>query len=385
MDRRAFVGLMIIETTLAFGNTFTASFNLVFLINKLEMPLWSTPIYLAMGWGISILISLWMSWRPHLDPRNAMVVGLAFLCFEYSMFLVIREGWILIVIVGVAFGLFYPLFWTPFNILMARMTARTDRGVTYGAFFFVWPAVAFVAPFLGGLAIGYLGYNVLYILGFSIIGLTALFVVAYRKHIPKDQVMRIKPKEIGNRNIVAALGEGGFEGIFWVGYVLVALNFSRDEVSLGALFSLFGLSAGLMGIILGKVSDKIQNRILFLRISILSSIPCIILIYLASSMTEYAIANGLLEFASFVFPVFLFAILTDKMEDAKNDSVLTREYYLDIGRTVSIGIMIVFLYLGASAQECFLIAIPFLVMGLLAREFKRVDGTPPVIAGARTG
>ncbi|HJX04390.1 MAG TPA: MFS transporter, partial [Thermoplasmata archaeon] len=281
MDRQAFVGLMVIETTLAFGNTFAATFNLVYLVKQLEMPLWSTPIYLAMGWAISMAISLWMSWKPHLDPRNAMVAGLAFLCVEYSLFLVVDEGWVLITLVGVCFGLFYPLFWTPFNILMARMTERKDRGVTYGAFFFVWPAVAFVAPVLGGLVIGFLSYEVLYVLGFSIIGLTALLVVAYRKHIPKDQVMKIRPKEIGRRNVMATLGEGGFEGIFWIAYVLVALDFSDDEVSLGALFSLFGLSAGVMGIILGKVSDKIENRVLFLRISVIASIPCIVLIYLA--------------------------------------------------------------------------------------------------------
>jgi MFS family permease len=184
---------------------------------------------------------------------------------------------------------------------------------------------------------------------------------------------------------MATLGEGGFEGIFWIAYVLVALDFSDDEVSLGALFSLFGLSAGVMGIILGKVSDKIENRVLFLRISVIASIPCIVLIYLASSLTEYAIANGLLDFAAFVLPVFLFAILTDKMEDAKNDSVLTREFYLDIGRTVSVGIMIALLYLGATAQECYLVAIPFLALGLFAREFKRIDGIPPVIAGTRPG
>lgn len=376
MTRRAFAGLFIIETMLAFGNTFAGSFNIVYLYNELDMPLWAGPMYLAIGFGIAVIVSRWMSWRPHMDPRNVIVFGLACLVVEYTTFLVVHDGWAVGIIVGVAFGLFYPCFWTPFNVLMAQMTQKTDRGVKYGAFFFVWPLAAFVAPFLGGLVIGFVSYIALFLIGIGIIMATAVMVVAYRDYIPKDQVMRITPSVIGRRNVVALLGEGGFEGVFWVDVTLVAYMFSQDEVSLGAVFSLFGLCAGLMGIILGKVSDRIQNRGLFLKLSALGSIPCIVLIWMSGTMEEYMMTNGLLEFASFVLPVFLFAILTDTMEEKKNDSVLTREYFLDIGRVISIAALMSLLYLGASPQECFLLAIPFLLMVLMASE----RGKPSMMA-----
>jgi len=381
MDKRAFAGLMLIETMLAFGNTFAASFNMIYLFNELKLDLWQGPIYLGLGFFISMFVSIWMSWKPHLDPRNAMLAGLAFLIGEYTLFLLVKDGVILSLAVGCMFGLFYPLFWTPFNILMAQMTEKGDRGVTYGAFFFVWPLVTFFAPFLGGLVIGLLSYQVLFFLGIVIILTTAIMVVTYRDYIPKDQVMKIRLDAIGKRNVIAVLGEGGFEGIFWVGVVIVAYWFSQDEVSLGALFSLFGLSAGIMAIILGKVSDKIQNRRLFSSLSALASIPCIVFVFLAGSLHEYAIANGLLEFASFVFPVFIFAILTDKLEDAKNDSVLGREYLLDIGRAATIGFLMLLLYLGWTPQECMLLAIPFLLMGAVAREERKKPSVLPVGAG----
>jgi len=370
MSRRAFAGLVIIETMLAFGNTFAASFNMVYMFNELHMPLWSGPTYMGLGFGISVLVGLWMSRRPHLDPRNALVFGLACLTVEYSLFLFVTDGWMLALSVGVCFGLFYPFFWTPVNVLMAQMTDKNDRGVKYGVFFFIWPLATFIAPLLGGLLIGSLGYTALFLVGMGIIASTAVVVVAYRNYIPRDQVMRIRPEAIGRRNTVATLGEGGFEGVFWIGVTLVAYEFSQDEVSLGALFSLFGLSAGLMAIIFGKVSDRIQNRIFFLRASALASIPCIVLVYLSGSLEEYAVANGILEFACFVLPVFLFAILTDRLEDTKNDSVLTREYLLDIGRVASIATMMMLLYIGFSARECFLLCIPFLVMSLAAHEIK---------------
>jgi len=381
MDRRAFAGLMIIETLLAFGNTFAGSFNMVYLFNELHLDLWLGPTYLGLGFMISMLVSVWMSWKPHLDPRNAILAGLAFLIAEYSFLMLVRDPVLLSLMVGVAFGMFYPLFWTPFNILMARMTEKTDRGVTYGAFFFVWPLATFIAPFLGGLVIGFASYDALYVIGIAIIAATAVTVVAYRSYIPKDQVMRITLRAIGRRNVMAVLGEGGFEGVFWVDVVLVAYVFSTDEVELGALFSLFGLSAGIMAIIFGKISDRIQNRRMFSTASALASIPCVVLIYLATSLEGYGFANGALEFASFVFPVFIFAILTDRLEDAKNDSVLTREFLLDIGRVSTIGTMMLLLRLGLSPQEVFLLAIPFLVMGALAKEEKRPPPSPPVGAG----
>jgi len=381
MDRRAFAGLMVINVMLAFANTFAASFNIIYLFKELDLDLWLGPTYLGLGFFISILISLWMSWKPHLDPRNAMVVGLGFLAGEYSSFLFITDPVVLSLMAGFAFGMFYPLFWTPCNILMAQLTQKSDRGVTYGAFFFVWPLVTFVAPFLGGLVIGYANYKLLFTLGIAIVALTALVVVAYRKYIPRDQVMRIRLSAIGRRNIIAVLGEGGFEGIFWIDVVLVAYVFSTDEIELGALFSVFGLSAGVMAIIFGKISDKIQNRRLFSSASAIASIPCIVLIYLATSLESYGFANGALEFASFVFPVFIFAILTDKLEETKNDSVLTREFLLDIGRASTIALMMVLLYVGFTPQECFLLAIPFLLMGAVAREEKKTKISMPVGAG----
>lgn len=373
MDRRAFFGLMLIETMLAFGITFAASFNIIYMYNELEVPLWYGPIYLVLGFGISALVSLWMSWRPHIDPRNAIMFGLLCLCIEYSLFLVVHDGWLLGILVGVAFGLYLPFFWIPVNVLMARMTDKGDRGVTYGAFFFAWPLAAFVAPLLGGLVIGFANYSLLFIIGIAIIASTIGVVFAYRKYIPTKQVMRIRIDGLGKRNVLALFGEGGFEGVFWVGLVLVAYVFTQDEVAIGALFSLFGLCAGIMAVILGKVSDKIQNRVFFLRVSALASIPCVIAVSYATSLEEFALTNGLLEVACFVLPIFLFAILTDKMEDAKNDSVVGREFFLNIGRVVTISILMTLLYFDFTPQQCFLLCIPFLALSLVAFEERKAE------------
>lgn len=381
MDRRAFAGLMLIEAMLAFGNTFAASFNLIYLFKHLDMPIWTGPIYLGMGFFISIFVSLWMSWKPHLDPRNAMLAGLLFLVLEYALFLTVQDGWLLIILVGCSFGLFYPLFWTPMNVLMAQLTDKDDRGVTYGAFFFVWPLVTFIAPFFGGVVIGWASYQVLFALGIIIIGMTALTIVAYRKYIPKDQVMKIRLEVIGRRNVISVLGEGGFEGVFWIDITIIAYIFTQSELDLGALFSLFGLAAGAMAVILGKISDRIQDRRTFVVMSTLASVPCALLIGLANTLDQFAIATGLLEFAAFAFPIFVFAILTDKFEEAKNDSVLGREYLLDIGRAGSIGLLVVLLYLGVSPQHCFLLTIPFLLMGAFAWEPKKGARPVPGVAG----
>lgn len=381
MDRRAFAGLMIIETLLAFANTFAASFNMIYLFKELDLDIWLGPTYLLLGFAMSVVVCVWMSWKPRLDPGKMAIIGLGSLVIEYLAFLILKDPVLISVIVGVAFGVFYALFWNSFNVMMAQMTAKTDRGVTYGAFFFVWPLVTFIAPLLGGLVIDNVNYTALYILGIFLVVTTAITIFAYRNYVPKNQSMKITFSAIGKRNVIAVIGEGGFEGVFWVDVVLVAYMYSTEEVELGALFSLFGLSAGIMAIIFGKISDRIQNRRMFSTASALTSIPCIILIYFADSIESYGISNGLLEFASFVFPVFIFAILTDKMEDAKNDSVLTRELLLDIGRVTTISLLMLMLYSGFTPQECFLLAIPFLIMGAVAKEEKKPDISLPVGAG----
>src|SRR5512136_3146163 len=107
MDRRAFAGLMIIETLLAFANTFAASFNMVYLFKELELDFWLGPTYLLIGFGMSAVVCLWMSWRPRLDPGNTAIMGLGFLVIEYVSFIVLTDPLILSIVVGVAFGIFY--------------------------------------------------------------------------------------------------------------------------------------------------------------------------------------------------------------------------------------------------------------------------------------
>jgi MFS family permease len=371
MDRRAFVGLVIINLLLAFGNTFAASFNMIYLIKHLGLQIWQAPAYELIGFFIAIFVSVWMSRRAHFDPRNLLMFGLGALIVEFTLFLVVKDPIVLSILVGVAFGLYYPTFWNSCNILMVQLTKKDDRGVTYGAIFFLWPLATFIAPFIGGLVIGYFNYQLLYMIGIALIAATALTVVAYRNIIPKDQVMRIRIDAIGKRNIAALIGEGGFEGVFWIDIVLVTYLFSQDEIEIGAVFSLFGLAAGIMGIILGKVSDRIQNRQFFSFLSAVASIPCVVMVFFSRSLEEFALANGLLEFASFVLPVFIFAIMTDRFEQAKNDSVVGREFFLDIGRSISISTLMVLIVSGLTPQQVFLLAIPFLLLGTLAHEEKR--------------
>lgn len=373
MTRRSFAGLLVVEALLAFGNTFAGSFNMIYLFKERHMPIWSGATYLAIGFAVSIGVSLWLSWRPKVDLMKLIVFSLACLVAEYVLFLVVRDGWLLSVLVGFAFGLYYSLVWTPTNIWMAQETDKSDRGLKYGAVFFLWPLATFVAPFLGGLVIGLTSYSVLYIMGIGIIIATAVTVYLARGSIPRDQPMKINLPGFGLRNSVAVYAEGAFEGVFWADITIISFMFLTDEMELGALWSLFGLSAGLMGIILGKISDRIQDRVSFLRISSIATIPCIVLVYLATSLNSFGVAAGMLEFAAFVMPVFMFAIMTDTLEDRKNDSVLTREFLLDIGRVTTIPVLMALLYLGFTPQECFLLAIPFLGLTLLAREKKKAS------------
>jgi len=363
--------LMAIETILAFGNTFAASFNIIYMYKKLHMELWAGPLFFALGFSISILVSLWMSRQKRMNLELQMVFALACLCLEYSLFIFVTNGWVLSLFVGIAFGLFYPFFWSSFNLLMALLTEKTDRGVKYGVSFFIWPVATFFAPFLGGLVIGYASYRALFAIGIAIIVATALLIIPYRKYIPRDQSMRIDLKGIGKRNVIAVIGEGGFEGIFWIDVTIISYMFLTDEIELGALFSVFGLSAGIMAVILGRVSDKIQNRIFFLRASAVATIPCVVIVYLADSLESFAVANGILEFAAFMFPVFVFSLLTDRLEPKKNNSVVTREFLLDVGRAATLIPMIGLLYIGVTPQQIFLLCIPFLLMTLQAEEKKK--------------
>ncbi|TLZ53273.1 MAG: MFS transporter [Methanobacteriota archaeon] len=369
MDR-AHRRLLVLQSVLAIGNSMAASFALVFLLD----PSVTQPPFTARDIALLNLVSFAISALgcvafTRLRPRRArasMAAGLAALVVSYLAYLALR-GWPLLLVVAVAWGVYIPLFFLPFNSLVVRATKAKDRAGTIGTFILVYALVAIAGPSVGGLIIHNLGYSVLFSIAGAVLLVNVGLVFGLRQG-PEPIPFAFDFKGLGPRTTVALFAEGGFEGIAFAIIPVIAYGFTESPVDLGGLFSLFALAGGVVTVVLGVWSDRLLVRRSFLAVGAGLSIVWTLLVVRASSVTEFALGNSLLSLTSSVAPLFLYTIAVDRLAGRPAQAVATREVLLNAGRAASLLVFFVLTAYGVPAQLAFALAAVSLAFVALGQD-----------------
>src|SRR2546422_1429671 len=86
--------------------------------------------------------------RP-IRARTSMTLGLATMAAGHFAFAFLPANWVVLV-GGLAFGIYLPLFWLPMNSLLVRETSPANRAGRLAGVTATFMTVAVVAPVLGG-------------------------------------------------------------------------------------------------------------------------------------------------------------------------------------------------------------------------------------------
>jgi MFS family permease len=363
---RELLGLVAVQS---FGNQMTGSFWIVYLVS----PPRSLDFRIAtLLWVIAFLtaalgVLLMARGRP-IRARTSMTVGLATMAAGHFAFAFLPASWI-VVIGGLAFGIYLPLFWLPMNSLLVRETSPANRAGRLAAVTATFMTVAVVAPVLGGYLADAVGFPFLFSLGGLIL---AANLLRARRLVRLEESFSyvIDLRRMGSRTALAFAGQGGVDGLLSVATPLGAFLLTKDSFALGLLFALFSLAAGIAAVVLGRVSDRVKLRSPFLLLGPALSLPACILASLSLTSLDlgtFAFAVGWLSMTSVVAPSFIYTILVDRMEDSIPAVTATRELILNTSRTVALFAGLIVLAFGGGVSALYLLVGGVILLEVLAK------------------
>src|SRR2546428_9153981 len=159
---RELLGLVAVQS---FGNQMTGSFWIIYLVSR-PQPLdfrVATLLWLIASLTAALGVLL-MARGRRIPARTSMTVGLATRAAGHFACAFLPANWAVLV-GGIAFGTYLPLFWLPMNSLLVRETSPANRAGRLAGVTATFTAVAVVAPVLGGYLAVTLGFPFLFSLG----------------------------------------------------------------------------------------------------------------------------------------------------------------------------------------------------------------------------
>jgi hypothetical protein len=186
----------------------------------------------------------------------------------------------------------------------------------------------------------------------------ALAALAYAGRLKDSSILdlelhkTLKPAK-GVRTLACL--EGFWQGVTWISIPWITFSFMKSGLEYGSFLSYLGLAGAFAVLLLCRMSDLHKNRMAFIvPITILLS-----LFTMSSGLTDsfggWIIINGLISFFVAMTSPFTISVILDKVKDVK-DAMVSREFFLNIGRISGVFVVITCLGLFNSLKYSLIIA-----------------------------
>lgn len=357
--------LLVMQTLVAVSNTMANSFALIYLYKTGEDYL-ECALFVLICVAVPTVLIAFAS-RPLVrNFAESIETSLMFLA-AYYVSLMFLDGWALVLVPPVLFGVYMAAFWVPYNALVMHITSRKKRGAIVGVYFLIFPMVSTTAPLIGGILIGAWSYQLLFAVAAAVSIANLVFVAGLRvfanlrdRIIVPELLQSLKIHLVGRVHIdldlkgvdwrikSALFAEGIQDGIFWILVPLITFEFAKSEMVLSGYLALFAFWGAVMTVVLGYLSDRLKDRAHIVRIGAAFGALSVMFASHAASGEQYLSAMSVAFFWIAMIPSFLFTMLVDKLERFKRKGVLIREFYLNGGRCAGVAVVALVLLAGAS-------------------------------------
>lgn len=360
---RKLLGLVAVQS---FGNQMAGSFWIVYLVSRPQSLSFEVAALLwVVAYLTAALVVVGLARGRSIRATRSMTLGLAIMAVGHFAFGFLPAAWVVLV-GGLAFGLYLPLFWLPMNSLLVGETSPANRAGRLAAVTATFTTVAIVAPVLGGYLAEVAGYPLVFVLG-GLIVLGNLFFVRRRVRREESFTFSIDLRRTAPRTALAFSGQGGVDGVLSAATPLGSFLFTTNSFQLGLLFALFSLAAGVAAVVLGRVSDRVKKRSPFLLLGPILSVPACVLAFAIRDLGTFALAVGWLSMTSAVAPSFIYTILVDRMEDSIPTVTATRELLLNTSRALALSAGLVVLALGGDVYALYVLVGGVILLEALAK------------------
>jgi len=196
-------------------------------------------------------------------------------------------------------GLGAVLYFVPYNIAHFRLTPGHRNSFSAAIMFSIIPVISFLAPLLAG-SLAQISYNYIWfgsVAFFLMVLVLTKFQTDFRYHFNfKADLTYLKPTWL-----IVAL-QGLWEPIIFAVISVFTLNFITTPLAFGSFISYLGLVAIVANLFLGRLSDRLNNRLKFLiPTTILLGLATMILPLVLNSFIGWFILAGVINFLSPLF------------------------------------------------------------------------------------
>ncbi len=253
---------------------------------------------------------------------------------------------------GLSLFFFFPIY----NTIHFENTPENKIGTSSALMFSVGPVVSILAPALAG-TLAEINFSLIWYLS-TIFMIVTLITINFQKDYHLNYSRLAVLAEIKSTRPFIFL-----EGI-WSALVLgiipvYSLIFFKTPAAFGVFLVYFAIVSVISNIVLGKLTDKIKKRSIFLYpLTLILALTTMLFPFALKSLELWIFFTGIVGFVLPMFWNLATALVVDHHEDLK-DSMLGREIVLAVGRVVGLGIALfsfpfeknpkfIFLFLGLS-------------------------------------
>lgn len=262
------------------------------------------------------------------------------------------------------------MFYVPYNILFFENTHREKKLQRMAVYWGIGSAVSVLAPMTGGWIFARFGLAVFIVVSLLIlltgIGLTWLVKKQTYPYKTAELIVHIK----GFR--LVSMIDGALQSASGLLISLYLLTFIKNEFNFGQILSVIALVSVLLSLQLAKVSDRTKKRLEFIWPLSFGIGVIMISLYFVHTLWIAVILIVGYQFLSSLFNPIRSNILLDNVDHAPI-TWISRELYLNIGRTFVLFLLAFVVYSGHLREAFFVMASLFFVFPFILL-FKGVYG-----------
>lgn len=259
-----------------------------------------------------------------------------------------------IYIIAVLFALNIVFFWTIYNTLHFKHSADHEHGYKSGIYFLLSPVFSTVLVPLAGLIAERFGYYTLFVSGVCFYVLPLYLAL----RLPSFEFRFHTVKALKNLEHKVLVTMQGY--IFMLSFNIVpifTLFYINTPSKLGNFFGFLAVLSALTALANARLSDRLKKRAFFFyTFNILNSISYVPLA-LASSVTSWSIFASISNLTYGLSNPFNFALTLDHKKQEIVDTMLGREFYLNLGRVIMILVALITFYFTQSLHKALLVSV----------------------------
>jgi len=261
--------------------------------------------------------------------------------FVYILLVINISSYFKFYIASFIYGFATFFFYIFYNIAHFKNTPREKTGHSSAVMFSVGPIVSIGAPLLAGFLAQ---INFLFVWIFSgVFFLLAAYLARRQNNFPVKYEIRPALKEIRATRSFIFL-EGIWEAMIFGIIPVYTLFFIKTSLGYGTFLAYLSLTAVLANLILGKFTDKIQKRIIFLYpLTIIIAVITFLFPLATSNIVFWVIITGALQFFVPLFWNISTAMVIDGHPNLEL-SIPGREIMLTLGRVLGLGLSFLSFY-----------------------------------------